>query len=94
MTCVPRSASVLTPRGRLHLDAAGLVFGARGRVFGRDTLTEPGALTGPLRFRPAVLAAVWPGLRPGLPPGNANRKMLRCTINHYFENRPELYGSS
>jgi len=29
------------PRGRLHLDAGGLVLPACGRVLGRDTLTEP-----------------------------------------------------
>jgi hypothetical protein len=85
--------SVLTLAWRLHLDAARLMPRPRVRVFGGDTIAESARFTSALYPGASLLTAIRPGLRAGLPSGNANRKMLRCTVYHWLENRPELYGN-
>ena len=63
------SASVLAARRRLHLDAAGLVFGSGVWVFGGDPVAESAGLAWGVGLGVSLLAAVGAGFGSGLPAG-------------------------
>ena len=63
------------------LDAARFVFGADIRVF---AVTRSRKRLAHWTVGPVRRSGLWygPGSGCGFPPGSANRKMLRCTVNH------------